>query len=274
MRRGIRSGGSFNPGPWVGAGVLGLAAALCASPAVAYRPFDGTDAAVADVGELEIELQPAGPLREASQNFLLAPVTVVNLGFVKDWELVLQGQLTTPLSTFEPTSLTDAGVLLKHVVRRGVLQDQSGPSIATEFGVLLPDSTGPSGVGASLDTIVSQRWDWGTVHFNVQAELTRDHHADLFVSTIVEGPYSWKVRPVAEVFYENEFGQAQTISGLVGLIWQVNDKLSFDVAVRQASLNGHSVRELRAGLTFGVSLWTPDTGDHRAFVENQSKRFR
>lgn len=30
------------------------------SPAAAYRPFDGTDAAVADKDTLEIELQPAG----------------------------------------------------------------------------------------------------------------------------------------------------------------------------------------------------------------------
>src|SRR5262249_61091869 len=30
------------------------------SDAFAYRPFDGTDAAVADPGEVEIELQPAG----------------------------------------------------------------------------------------------------------------------------------------------------------------------------------------------------------------------
>lgn len=28
--------------------------------ALAYRPFDGTDAAVADPGEMEVELQPAG----------------------------------------------------------------------------------------------------------------------------------------------------------------------------------------------------------------------
>jgi hypothetical protein len=30
------------------------------SEASAYRPFDGTDAAVADPGEIEVELQPAG----------------------------------------------------------------------------------------------------------------------------------------------------------------------------------------------------------------------
>ena len=28
------------------------------APAAAYRPFDGTDAAVADLGEVEIELHP------------------------------------------------------------------------------------------------------------------------------------------------------------------------------------------------------------------------
>ena len=30
------------------------------SQAHAYRPFDGTDAAVADPGEVEVELQPGG----------------------------------------------------------------------------------------------------------------------------------------------------------------------------------------------------------------------
>jgi hypothetical protein len=73
----------------------------------------------------------------------------------------------------------------------GILQDKSGPSVATEFGVLLPDSTGNSGVGASWAGIVSQRWDWGTAHFNAETALTRDHHADVFVGTILEGPPKW-----------------------------------------------------------------------------------
>jgi hypothetical protein len=42
--------------------------------------------------------------------------------------------------------------------------------------------------------------------------------ADVFLSTIIEGPAKWTVRPVAEVFYEKEFGQAETISALFGLI--------------------------------------------------------
>jgi hypothetical protein len=53
----------------------------------AYRPFDGTDAAVADPGEVEIELQPAGALWVNSQPALVAPDIVYNYGLIKDWEL-------------------------------------------------------------------------------------------------------------------------------------------------------------------------------------------
>jgi hypothetical protein len=126
--------------------------------------------------------------------------------------------------------------------------------------VLLPDSTGDSGVGVSWAGIVSQRWDWGTINFNVETLLTRDHHGDAFVGAIIEGPFKWKVRPVAEFFYEKEFGVEETVSGLVGLIWQVSDKLSFDVAFRHALTNGHAVNEVRAGLTFAVPLRFE--GDH------------
>ena len=133
----------------------------------------------------------------------------------------------------------------------GSLQDKVGPSVATEFGLLLPDSNGASGVGASIAGIVSQRWAWGTINFNAATALTRDQHAGVFLSTIIEGPARWTVRPVAEIFYEKEFGQAETISALFGLIWQVRDTLSFDVAVRQALTNGRPVSELRAGLTIG-----------------------
>ena len=37
-------------------------------------------------------------------------------------------------------------------------------------------------------------------------------------------------------------------------IWQVNDKLSFDAAVRYASVDGRPVSELRLGMTFGFPL--------------------
>jgi hypothetical protein len=222
--------------------------------AFAYRPFDGTDAAVAEPGEVEIEFQPAGVIRDPTQRTLIAPATVINFGLSKDWEAILQGQFETPLSPSGPSSLSEAGVFLKHVLRPGSLQDKPGPSIATEFGVLLPDTIGGSGYGASVAGIVSQRWDWGAIHLNVAGALTRDQHADLFTGIIVEGPSKWTVRPVAEIFYEEEFGQLRTTSGLVGVIWQINDKLSFDVGVRHAITSGHSLNEVRAGLTFGFPI--------------------
>jgi hypothetical protein len=236
------------------AALMFLSAAACSGPAFAYRPFDGTDAAVAAPGELEVELQPAGVQQERATRTLIAPWTVLNIGLSEGWEAVFEGRGETPLSPSGPTELTRGGTFLKHVVVPGSLQDKSGPSVATEFGVLLPDSTGDSGVGASWAGIVSQRWDWGAVHFNAETALTRDHHADVFVGTILEGPSKWKVRPVAEFFYERVFGLEETVSALVGLIWQVNDKLSFDVAYRHALTNGHAVDEVRAGLTFAVPL--------------------
>jgi hypothetical protein len=234
--------------------VIVMCFSVWSSSAWAYRPFDGTDAAVAAPGELEIELQPAGRLRESGTTSLIAPATVINYGLSEGWEAVLEGQGQTPLSPSGPTSLTTAGAFLKHVLQPGSLQDKAGPSIATEFGMLLPDSTGNSGVGASLAGIVSQRWDWGTIHLNAETALTRDHHADLFVGGIIEGPSKWTVRPVAEFFYEKDFGQFETVSALVGLIWRVRDNLSFDVGLRHALTSGHPVNEIRAGLTFGFPL--------------------
>src|SRR5262249_22417241 len=222
--------------------------------ALAYRPFDGTDAAVADKGELEIEFQPASIRRDNGQKTLVAPATVLNFGFAENWELVLEGQLETPLAPSGPSVLTANGAFLKHVLREGALQDKAGPSIATEFGLLLPDSDGSNRLGASLAGIVSQRFDWGTVHLNGAAALSRDHNPDFFVGAIVEGPITWKVRPVAEFFYEAEVSAAPTASRLVGAIWQSNDNLGFDVGFREARTGGHAVSEIRAGFTVGFAL--------------------
>jgi hypothetical protein len=233
-----------------------------ATPAWAYRPFDGTDAAVADQGKMEIELQPAGRLRDSSGTSLIGPAARFNYGLSDTWEAVLEGQIETPLSPTGPSNLTAAGAFLKSVLRPGSLQDKTGPSVATEFGVLLPDSNGDSRIGASWAGIVSQRWDWGAIHLNGATALTRDQHADLFAGAIFEGPSKWTVRPVAELFYEKEFGKSETVSGLVGLIWQVRDDLSFDVGVRHALTNGHPVNEIRAGVSFGFSVLRPAAVHH------------
>jgi hypothetical protein len=170
----------------------------------AYRPFDSTDAAVADVGQLEIELGPVGFRRANDAGTIVAPAYVINYGFAKNWEVVLEGRAEHPLA---PTSdlqsvLVGDALFLKGVLREGALQEKSGPSVATEFGALMPGFGDEQGWGASWLGIVSQRSSEGTIHFNLGAALTREHRGDLFVGTIFEGPYDWKVRPVAEVVYE------------------------------------------------------------------------
>jgi hypothetical protein len=44
------------------------------------------------------------------------------------------------------------------------------------------------------------------------------------------------------------------VSALMGAIWKVRDDLSFDLAVREAWVNGTPETEVRAGLTFGFLL--------------------
>src|SRR5690242_8818479 len=137
-------------------------ALLLAPPAHAYRPFDSTDAAVADTGEFELELGPVGRIREGEKRFRVAPAVVGNIGFAPDHELVIEGQREVAVDP-EPGAprsvLQDNGVFVKQVLRHGVLQDQSGASVATEYGVLLPSIPRENGnVGFSLAGIVSQRW--------------------------------------------------------------------------------------------------------------------
>jgi hypothetical protein len=220
--------------------------------ALAYRPFDSTDAAVADVGELETELGPAGFRRSGAESSVVAPAYVLNYGIAKNWEVVLEGRGEHPQSPAEDTRsrLVGNALLLKGVLQEGALQNKSGLSVATEVGLLLPGINDEPGVGASWLGIVSQRWSWGTVHVNVGAALTREQRADLFVGTIIEGPHDWKIRPVAEVAYEREFNMTERFSVLGGAIWQVRDGLSFDVGLRQAWVNTRPETELRAGLTF------------------------
>jgi len=221
----------------------------------AYRPFDSTDAAVADVGQLEVELGPVEFRRTDEERTIIAPAYVLNFGFAKNWELVLEGRGEHPLPPAEDTRSRFVGdaLFLKGVLREGALQDKSGPSVAVEFGPLLPGFNDEQGWGASWLGIVSQRWSGGTIHFDLGVALTREHRGDLFVGTIFEGPYDWTVRPVAEVVYEREFNTIEIYSVLGGAIWKVSDDLSFDFGLREAWFNRQPVTEIRAGLTFAIS---------------------
>jgi hypothetical protein len=166
-----------------GVAVLTMTAALAgwSGAAQAYRPFDGTDAAVAQTGEIEIELGPIEYLREGEDRTLFAPDYRVNYGFASGWEASVEGKAAYGLSGGVPgAGLIESDVLLKRILREGALQEKPGPSIATEFGILLPGINDEPGTGAVLTGAASQRWDWGTVHLNAQIELTREQHAIIF----------------------------------------------------------------------------------------------
>lgn len=259
------------PGGWSGLGAalthvrLGLVAALTllmSFPAGAYRPFDGTDAAVAELQNIEIEFGPTEYVRDGGERALIAPNLRLNYGFAIGWEAVLEGQTRHGLAApARAISQVENGFFLKGMLREGVLQEQPGPSIATEFGVLLPGINDQHGTGGSISGILSERWEPITMHVNAAAAVTRERHADLFFGTILEGPHDWPVRPVAEVAYERDFGRAETRSALVGAIWQVRDNLAVDVGLRGGRANDHMMAELRAGLTIGFAGGSAPAGN-------------
>jgi hypothetical protein len=240
------------------AAVALVAAAVLAcwcDAAEAYRPFDGTDATVAETGELEVELGPVEYFREGAERTLFAPDVKINYGFAPGWEASLEGKLARGLADGFPwASLVEGEALLKRVLREGSLHEKPGPSIATEFGILLPGVNDEHGTGAILTGIVSQRWDWGTAHFNAQIALTREQHADYFLDAIIEGPHDWVVRPVSEIFYERDVGLSRTRSALIGGIWQVQDNIAVDFGLRGARFNDHTAGEIRAGVTFALGV--------------------
>ena len=238
--------------------VLGFTATVLlayAGFAAAYRPFDSTDADVAKAGEFELELGPVQRFKEGGKRFADAPAVVANIGLARDRELVLETRREVALDAEpgEPRSaLVDNGVFIKQVLRRGALQDEPGPSVATEYGVLLPDQHGQNETGLSIAGIVSQRWDAATVHLNGAVSWTREHEPGVFLGAILEGPYSWRIRPVAEISTDYARGSARVTSGLVGAIWRVRDGLSFDIGLRSAQTAGESIHELRLGLTWAI----------------------
>jgi hypothetical protein len=226
-------------------GVLGWS-----PPASAYRPFDSTDAAVADKGDFEIELSPLSYQNSDDGVGWIAPSLRLNYGFAKSWEIVLEGQAEH--FSRMPSQVSEAALSVKSVLREGSLQDKSGWSLASEASVLLPGVNADNGAGFEWTGIASQRWDWGSIHINIAAELTRDQRLGTFAGIILEGPVDWPIRPVAELDYTREFGVEEEVAGLLGAIWQVSDHTAFDLAYRHAQVSGRPDEQVRMGITFDM----------------------
>lgn len=229
-------------------------AAAAWSPAYAYRPFDGTDAAVAEPGVFELEIG-ASRVRQGDSRTLALPAATFNFGIAGDTEIVIDARLARQLGAYEGyrTSLDDTALSVKHVWRKGVLQDEAGISIASECGVLLPTLHGESGTGATCAGIASERFGEAAVHVNAALARTREKTTSRFLGAIVEGPESWAVRPVMELSLERESNGSRTNSALLGAIWKQSEDLSLDVGVRQARVDGEHLTEVRLGATWSYS---------------------
>ncbi len=236
--------------------LLVAAAVLTARPALAYRPFDQTDADVSPYHEIELELGPVSVIHQPG-GWTYAPGFIFNYGFAPRFELVVDAHdaflFGGPDLAARRRSL-ETGVLVKSVLRKGCLQGEAGPSLAAELGALLPSVSASGGVGGSLTVIVSQRWENLTVHLNAEGDLTRERDLAFIGGAIVEGPDRWTVRPAVELLTERQTHEAGTESALVAAIWRARENLSPDLAVRAGREAGQPLYEIRAGVT-----WAFDT---------------
>ncbi len=229
--------------------VLGLLWGAVPSHAYAYRPFISTDADVASVRELEIELGLTGfgRTREGGSRELVAPALILNYGFVRNWELV--GEFKVQHRDDE-VAFQDVAVFLKGVLREGALQERSGTSIAVEVGPLLPE-TGESGLGVEGIFLVS-REDAGFVyHLNAGAVRERSGAAGILWGAILERALREGLRLVVEVEGERVEGESHESRLLAGFIWEWRD-LGFDAGVRRRLSGDSPDWSLTGGITFSL----------------------
>jgi len=227
--------------------------------AFAYRPFVSTDAAVADLGEVEIELGVSALANGHRRVTLDAPELVVNLGILPDVELVGEFTLANDLTGDHPDAANrfqDSGVSLKWVARDGVLQDRSGPSVAVELEALLPTLQGQDRPGAQLVGIVSDRLLGWTFHVNGGALVEPSgSEPGVLWGVIAERPLTGPWRAVAEINGMSVRGSRANNSALVGGVWSVPGpwllhELSFDFAIRRGLSGAADDWGGTAGVTF------------------------
>jgi hypothetical protein len=238
---------------------LALAASGRSRPARAYRPFDQTDADVAETGDVELELGPVGYLHDPTGSSYV-PGFILNYGVVHRVELVFDAHHAFVYGGPDVEARRrqlDSSLTAKVVGREGALQDHPGPSVAVEAGALLPTVPVTGGAGLAVTAIASERWPALALHLNAEGDYTRDGTFAFIGGFIVEGPDAWTVRPVGEFLFSHEASLAVTVSGLGGAIWRATPHLAFDAALRLADEEGERELEIRAGLTWSFGVAKP-----------------
>jgi len=234
-------------------------------PLAVLVPFFSTDAAVANAGEVEVELGYAAFRQNGNGTTIVAPALIANLGVARALELVGEFKLVNDLDggDREPMRFEDSAISLKWVAREGVLQERGpAPSLAVEMSVLLPTLRGEDRPGGELVGIASARALGWTYHLN-GGPLVEPGGDDLGAvwGVILEHGLTDSLRAVAEVNGESVRGSAANNSALVGAIWVVAapaplHELSFDVGVRHGISRAANEWGGTAGLTFAFPVWS------------------
>ena len=243
--------------------VLAALSAVCgtAAPVHAYRPFDGTDADVAEAGEVELELGLAGARLEGRSASLIVPSMIWNVGLGERAELVVEGShevVLAPDPEMGRSRLAEPAVGLKIVWRAGRLQGRTGPSLATEFHVGLPEPGTEQALGASVIGILSHELGAWTIHANLAGGIEPEGAFALEGNLILELPRVRGVRPVFEAVVEWAEGDEGVLAtGLLGLHYEVTPSVVLDAAVVAGWSHGTYLAEARAGLTVAVPFFHP-----------------
>lgn len=214
----------------------------------AYRPFESTDADVADAGELEIELGYLTFERSANEDSFSIPQAVVNYGLTDSLEII--GEFDVVHAEGERSAAEDVGLFLKNMLRRGVLQEARGVSIAIEGGLLLP-ARGSEQVGLEAIGIVSGLMGGLTWHITVGGGVDRIATERFAVwGAILEYPLNPRLRVVGELAAEKPREEPKESSVLVGLIWESETGNAFDGGLRRGISSAAADWQLTLGWTF------------------------
>jgi hypothetical protein len=228
---------------------------LSQSFAWGYRPFVSTDAAVADLKEMEIELGYFNLEREKGRNTFIVPKVVLNYGLVRNLELV--GEFAVEEPPHGPVRLADPALSVKAVLKEGV--EKSGVSFAVEAGPLLPSTNREEKrFGFEASGILSGKLDALTYHVNFGGGVDRAQTNPFLVwGVIAEVPITPKLRLVGEINGESVRGNRPDNSALIGFIWKSPlSNLSIDAGIRRGISSAAADWMFTTGLTFSFSLAT------------------
>lgn len=230
--------------------LLGLL--LAAAPAFAYRPFVSTDAAVADLHEVEIEMGAFTLTRTGATGAYSVPQAVYNYGVVHRVEAVAQTSFNE--AQHGPTRIGENELSVKVVAKEGFLQEKPGDSVAFETALLLPsDSEGEERTGFSETGIWSHNV-YGTI-FHVNAGAGIDQlRTDAFAQwgVIAERLLSRHFRIVGEINGQSQPELPPNNSGLVGTLWETpKPNLFIDAGVRRGLSAEAADWQYTVGFTYG-----------------------